>query len=374
MCCAGIGKTTLANEICLRWAKDDFLSEDFGAVVLVPMKNQQRSLSFEEVMVEYTEEKLYRQLMKLEGRRCLIVLEGLDEIPIDYHKSDPFLKQLIYDHTVLKEAVIVVTSRPHGCVNLHADKIIEILGFNSKENVSEFVLQSFSDDIVSAKELLQQLNEYPQLLDLCLIPIVLVIISNIFLASENTLPLELYSKLIVRILKQTEGNSKSNITITNDVSDVDVEALCKQLKGIPKETVSTVLMLSLLAYWSFVDWCTHKERKAKSGRLVSVKEPKILFTASDLLHCGIHATAEFDGFGLLKITHVHQTHSTYQFLHISIQEFLCLLHVSLLPQQNQMDCLEKLFDCSNNFKMWLDLTSPLDQTVFINGMFIKFLQ
>ena len=370
MCCAGIGKTTLANEICLRWARDGFLSEDFDVIVLIPMKSiPHRSLSLEEVMVEYTDENLYQQLMKSEGSRCLIVLEGLDEIASDHQKKYPLLRQLIYDRTALKEAVVLVTSRPYGCVDLHADKIIEILGFHTKDNVFEFVLQSFSND-VSAKELLQQLNEYSQLLDLCFIPSVLKIISDIFLASGNTLPLELYSQLIVRILeRQTEA--KSNITIANDVSDV--EALCKHLKGIPMETVSTVLMLSKLAYHSFMDWYTHKERKFGSGRLVLVKKPKICFTTFDLLECGIHTIAEFDGFDLLKITHVHQSHSEYQFLHISIQEFLCLLHVSLLPQQKQMDCLEHLFDCSNNFKMWLSFTSPLDQTIFINGMFVKFL-
>ena len=35
MGCVGIGKMTLANEICL---KDEFLSEDFDAVVLIPMR------------------------------------------------------------------------------------------------------------------------------------------------------------------------------------------------------------------------------------------------------------------------------------------------------------------------------------------------
>ena len=37
MCCVGIGKTTLAHEICLRWARDGFLSEDFDAgSILIP--------------------------------------------------------------------------------------------------------------------------------------------------------------------------------------------------------------------------------------------------------------------------------------------------------------------------------------------------
>ena len=84
MSCAGIGKTTLANEICLKWATDGFLSEDFDAVVLIPMRCvQQRSL--EEVIIEYIEEE---QLKKSAGSRCLIVLEGLDEMAVDHQKSD----------------------------------------------------------------------------------------------------------------------------------------------------------------------------------------------------------------------------------------------------------------------------------------------
>ena len=32
MNCAGIGKTTLAHEICLQWARDGFLADEFDAV------------------------------------------------------------------------------------------------------------------------------------------------------------------------------------------------------------------------------------------------------------------------------------------------------------------------------------------------------
>ena len=38
MSCVGIGKTTLANEICVKWAKrDGFLAEDFDVVILIPL-------------------------------------------------------------------------------------------------------------------------------------------------------------------------------------------------------------------------------------------------------------------------------------------------------------------------------------------------
>ena len=79
MNCAGIGKTTLANEVCLRWARDGFLSEDFDAVALIPMRCvQQRSL--QEVTIEYLRREVYEQVESIAGNRCLIILEGLDEM------------------------------------------------------------------------------------------------------------------------------------------------------------------------------------------------------------------------------------------------------------------------------------------------------
>ena len=45
MNCVGIGKTTMAHELCSRWAKDGFLAEDFDAVILIPLRSlQYRSL------------------------------------------------------------------------------------------------------------------------------------------------------------------------------------------------------------------------------------------------------------------------------------------------------------------------------------------
>lgn len=38
----GIGKTTLANEICAKWARDEFLASDFDLVVLIPLRSAQQ--------------------------------------------------------------------------------------------------------------------------------------------------------------------------------------------------------------------------------------------------------------------------------------------------------------------------------------------
>ena len=86
----GIGKSTLINEICVRWARDRFLSKDFDVVIMIPLRSvQQRSL--ENVIEEHVGKDSYEQLKESAGARCLIMLEGLDEIAFDRQQRDPFL-------------------------------------------------------------------------------------------------------------------------------------------------------------------------------------------------------------------------------------------------------------------------------------------
>ena len=79
MNCAGIGKTTLANKICLQWARDGFLADEFDAVILIPLRSVQRR-SLEKVLMQHVGEEDYPKLKKSAGNRCLLILEGFDEM------------------------------------------------------------------------------------------------------------------------------------------------------------------------------------------------------------------------------------------------------------------------------------------------------
>ena len=109
------------------------------------------------------------------------------------------------------------------------------------------------------------------------------------------------------------------------------------LTGIPKEMVEIVLHLSGLAYRGLFEWYENSKRKVTPFGSRKHKEPRIIFTESDLTECDIEVTPEFDGFGLLKATHTHQLYTdanTYNFAHLTIQEFLCAVHISLLSNKN----------------------------------------
>ena len=365
MGCAGIGKTTLANDLCVRWAKNGFLAEDFDAVILIPLRAVQQS-SLDEVIMKYIGEENYQQLMKSAGSRCLIILEGLDELAANRRQSDPFLCS-IKECTVLEEAIILITSRPHACKEIDAGRRVEIVGFGN-DKIKEFIEKNLSKDTQSVEEFLKQLDEYPQLHSLCYIPMNLVMIVHIFQCSEKKLPstlTELYQVFIVMTLKR---QVKKDITRKPAVclsEAADKESLCVMLRGIPKETVGTVLCLSRLAYRGFFDWYCHRKTQYSYEKW---REPKIIFTESDLNQCDIEVTSDFDGLGLLKATHTQQLltdSNIYSFNHLTIQEYLCAVYISLQSQKEQLHLLREHFDqYPNVFSFVCGLTKLASSAMF----------
>ena len=334
----------------MRWARDGLLAEDFDAIVLIPLRSVGQML-FEEVIVEHIGEENYQQMKKSAGSRCLIILEGFDELAMDHRQNDPFLLCLIKKCTILEEATILITSRPHACEEIDAGRRVEVVGFGNDE-IKEFVEKCFPQDVQFVQEILRQLNEYPQLHSLCYIPMNLVMIVDIFQCSEKKLPstlTELYQVFIVMTLKRQI--KKENVTkkpavcssVAVRAADSVEETLCVMLRGIPKETVGIVLCLSRLAYRGFFDWYCHREDKYGLDKW---KEPKIIFTESDLVDCDIKVTSDFDGFGLLKATQTHQILTdinTYSFNHLTIQEYFCAVYISLQSQQEQLRLLREHF-------------------------------
>ena len=362
MSCAGIGKTTLANEICVKWAKrDGFLAEEFDILILIPLRSiQQRSI--EKVMVEYIGEETYEKLKNSAGSRCLLMLEGLDEMPADHRRNDMFLLRVVKECTLLEKATIVITSRPHACKKLNAGRRIEVVGFG-KEEIRKFVEKSFPNDVKCVEDFLQQLKEYPHLESLSYVPMNLVMIVDIFESSEKRLPstiTELYKLFIVMTLqRQIEKENERKQACSIAAAKSDEETFCQVLAGIPKEATITFLLTCKLAYHSFFNWYE---------QLDDSRDPKLIFTVADLKKCGIEVTADWDGYGLLKAAHTHQLPSdtiTYNFAHLTIQEILCAVYIATLSQEEQQHLLSEHFtDYPNVFIFLSGLTGLVSCEMF----------
>ncbi|XP_065917360.1 ribonuclease inhibitor-like isoform X2 [Dysidea avara] len=153
---------------------------------------------------------------------------------------------------------------------------------------------------------------------------------------------ELYQFFIVTILSK---QVKNGVKPTHPVDDEVEKSMCEMLKGIPKQVIGTVFCLGRLAYIGF-DWRFMKE------------EPKDIYTVGDIMQCGMEVTDCF--YGLLKIANTGQLPTdnvTFSFAHFTIQDFLCALYITTLPQNEQEDLFTETFhEYCNVSVFWSGLT------------------
>ena len=343
----GIGKTTLATEICIKWAKDEFLSTAFHIIIMLLLRSIKKQ-STEQVFEELIGEKAFQELKNSQGTNCLIILEGLDEITLECQQNDEFLTKLIHSR-LFQYSTIVVTSRPHACQQLmkKANKIIEILGFGDKE-MKEFVEDSFAQDSTQSIEVfLGQLDEHPQLYSLCHVPISLAMIIDIFKQTNtNTLPstlTKLYYRFITMMLcrESQRMQNHNQVSSTVPMSQREEDILHQALPDVPKERLGNILLLSKLAFHGFFAITENQ-----SG-MATKKDFKIIFIQNDLTQCGIVNVDNYDGHSLLKMESLHHFaggQRTYNFIHLTVQEFLCAVYMLTLSQEEQYRLLKEYFD------------------------------
>ena len=311
--------------------------------------------STEQVFEELIGKEAFQELLKSLGTKCLIILEGLDEITLKRQQSDEFLTKLI-DSKILQYSTIVVTSRPHACQELmkKANKIIEVLGFGDKE-ITEFVQDSFSlDNIQSGKEFLQQLEEHPQLYSLCHVPISLAMIIDIFKETKSlpsTLTELYYQFIIMMLVRESERvKDKNQVSLTIPATSTVEEKIHQTLPDVPVQKLGSIYLLSKLAFYGFF---TVTKDNQSSERVTKIN-PKIIFVQDDLIQCGILNTDNYDGHSLLKTETLHHFaggQMTYNFIHLTVQEFLCAVYMLTLSPAEQYHLLKKYFDSYPNIML-----------------------
>ena len=345
----GIGKTTLANEISLKWAngKECFLSNDYDLIILIRLRAIQES-TLQQAMIEAVgSETAYDELLtKSNGERCLIILEGLDEISADWQQNDKMFSQLVKNTVVLSHANILATSRPHACIDLHNDikgyaRKIEIVGFD-KPQIKERAELYFHNSN-TADKFMEQVNSDPHISSLCYVPLCLNMVLDCFKYNNETLHTtltELYQSFIIsKVVDHIRFKKAVPLGTVLECDEQCLRNLATVLSDVPnslsKIALEIIFLLSKLAYKSYFEWYEAKESYIK-------KNPKIVYTNKDLAQCNI-TNLESDAGGLLKATNtLFATSNTavYSFNHLSVQEYFCALYISLLPEDQQLQLLK----------------------------------
>ena len=335
----GIGKTMLAKEIAYLWA-DHKLLTDCNLVLLVFLRDPRvhKMKSIEELLQLYTTEKeaseVIDYLRKTNGQTVGFVFDGFDEFPVSQESSvvaDILGISSEYGRKFCNSTV-VVTSRPTATLFLQTivDRRIEILGFAPEER-DKLISQSVSQFPLKKIELEKYFKHHPIISSLCYIPLNLAIL--LYLFHQGNLPATL-----------TEMNETFVIhTIYRHLKKLSPLSGCiYHLKEMPKNIVQILNKLSKLAF-----------EKLQKNQLV--------FTDHELKDVcpEVYSVQEAaNGLSLLQAVEHHPqkgvgTTTSFNFLHLTMQEYLAAYYVSTLPEEQQLELLQnKFWDGHFNF-MWI---------------------
>ena len=326
----GMGKSTLAIKMCKSWADGELL-QDYDAVILLPLRNPkiQEAKAIKDLLLTKNEElrnEVYKEIVKENGNRVCFMLEGFDELP---HKlrNAPVFSKLSED---LPRCTLVYTSRPEACDKLRplAAHKIEICGFK-EEQIDDYIknaFEKFEDGEEKATKLISQVESNPTVKSILYVPINVAIICHLFLLTSqlpNTLT-ELYTLLCLNLMLRHINRQNGG--------DTEVEYL-RSFNDLPEGTKEHFLNLCLIGYKGRVD-------------------DRIIFSSRDIEGYGIH-TSKIVGLGLLLIApspSVYGREKSYNFLHLTLQEFCAALYISNLSTQEQLECFNQ-FKYTENFRM-----------------------
>ena len=186
----GIGKSTLAWEVCHKWEELDSVKQ-YELVVLVRLREKKaQEARYLKDLLPCDATTNMKELLAIIGRGkgMLIVCDGFDELPREQRQDGSVYINLLKGR-LLPEAAIIVTSRPSVSADLwslcqhNIDRHLEVIGF-TKEDIKRFAESVFSGDILAG--FLSYITSNPPIYGMMYIPLNAVIVALIYQDSYDT--------------------------------------------------------------------------------------------------------------------------------------------------------------------------------------------
>ena len=318
----GVGKTTLSWEVCKRWAGGK-LFKQFSLILLLRLRDEsvQSAVTFKDlVLYPYEEclEAITQYLQYTNGKNTLVLLEGLDELPQHLLKQSTVFTRLL-EGKDLPGATILVTSRPSATAQLwkkwkeRISRHIEILGF-TEENITAYVASILSPQEIPDFE--TYLCTAPSIRQLMYIPLHSGIVIELYRTrkkSDKALPTNkttLYKALIQTILTRYLAKDPK---YTDD--EIDVE----QYTDLPADVYPHFVDITKLAYES-----VYRQQQIFKDHDKPVQHLGLMDVVAELF------------------PNRHRVSYSYNFLHLSIQEYLGAVYASQMDVSTQEQLLERM--------------------------------
>ena len=328
--CPGSGKTALTQHLCLEWVHGK-LFQDYKLVILVRLREPaiHKAKEVKEILpCVRMEEDAAKEIESSRGRGVLFILDGWDELPEDVPGHDTVYN--IISGETLPECDAVITCRPSSSGSLHyVDLIssrIEILGFTPGE-LHQFFTEHLDGDASKVNTLLKKIKAHHILAGMCFLPLNAVILVHMFKCdgdlptTEHGIFEALIKNCILRHLRER--------------TQLKIKAIAS-LTFLPPEVQPQYHELCKIAY-------------------IGVMNDQVIFELSE----------DFNTLGLLQGVECYTAYGTeyfYNFLHLSIQEFLAAQHIATFKPAKQVAKFNKLFGqarFSSTFRHYSAITKLL---------------
>uniref|UniRef100_A0A4W3HUM5 NLR family CARD domain containing 3 n=1 Tax=Callorhinchus milii TaxID=7868 RepID=A0A4W3HUM5_CALMI len=327
---AGIGKSTLVKLLMYKWLEGEMF-KDITFIFPFTFRdlNSVERISAEKLL-RLTFPHITETSQILNGMaKVLLLFDGLDEFrhPLEFSNSQPCtdpkkdiqIENLITNiirGNIFPEATVWITSRPAAASQIPAglvDRMTEIRGFGEVE-IKEF-LQTLFEDRVTATKVFTEIKAQQSLYILCSVPSFCLIVGSsiaYFLKASESQRSGGFPRTLTEIYTYF-----FKMVLSGDWQEKEPEPLkIEQAFNSQRKQISN---LSRLAFYGLI------KRRA-------------VFYDSDMKNHGIDLTSLQGGL-CSRIFTKEDLHmcTTYQFIHISIQEYLAAIHYYIAAKRAIFD-------------------------------------
>ena len=357
----GIGKTVLSKEIVFQWANGNLLT-NITLMFLIHLRDTEshKINSFESFVNYVSYSKVAKSIIdyitESKGKNIMIVFDGYDELPEEIRSNSFLSKMMTRSIAEMPFCKVVITSRPHISGHLH-DKVdlrIEILGFTNEDRKT-YIVDALKDDSSKIDVVMEYLNNNPAVDAYCYIPLNMAILLSFF------------------------QNDVSNvIELPKAQTDINEKFICTTISRYIRKTKGLTLNFShfsevrtpcddhevgtpCIGHKNVVPCCRILKEISKLA-FKALKKDKIVFTTADLQEtcpCLEESQPEnWNGLGLLKGVQFFNfdntlRHVSFNFLHFTIQEILAAYHITLMSEDDQLQCMKQTFWDNRYYNTWI---------------------
>ena len=319
----GVGKSAFAWKLCRKWGKGKLLQQ-YQLVVLLRLRDKsvraaKKISDFFRYHQHDTQQAAVEEIQHAGGKGVLLLFEGYDELPKKLRTEDPIFLDVITGRE-LPEATVLITSRPWASEFLHREckecisQHIEILGF-TKDNIHSYLESTIANDTTLLASLEEYMSCYPHIVSMMYIPLNCTIVVEVYRKSRNDntiipktmteLYFSLVRSLILRHLFDHPVHGKKSWRICS-------------FRDLPQDVYQQLCELAKIAYEGI-----------RNGQQVIFSNLQEDFETLGLMQC---APELYIDEGAVV---------SYNFLHLTVQEYLAAFHLSQQPVEEQIEHYRK---------------------------------